>query len=117
MDINFIKKALAGELSWFALREYTEEDFRKGIQHSVQVMEDEDVSKRILEELIELSHSVLKLDREPHNEDERLHLHEEVGDALWAIGCLIEKYHLSESTIKYIRKLKDEREFHENKEG
>lgn len=117
MDINLIRAGLSGQLPWFKPGEYTEEDFRKGIAHSVEVTKDLPPHMRSAEELVELVHAAIKLERNPCDEDARLHLHEEIGDALWAIGLMVEKYHLSETTIKYIRKLKDEYEFVKDKEN
>lgn len=114
MNIDFIKTALEGGVPWFKPGEYTEEDFRKGIKHSVDVTKNLPPHQRSIEELIELSHVALKMERHPDDENERLHLCEEIGDAIWAIGLLIERYNLSEETIRNIRKLKDEYEWHKD---
>lgn len=111
MNVDFIRAGLNGELPWFTPGEYTEEDFRKGIKHSVDIIKDSSRCMQPVEELAELIQAVIKVDRKPGDEDSILHLYEEVGDALWAIGCIVEKYNLSEETIKNIRKLKDEYEF------
>lgn len=123
MDNKFIQDALAGEIEWFDPHgDYTEEDMKRGIEHSIEVSKHLRPLVQPVEELAELTKSHLDLiqaiskhERDLEDFDNYVNLHEEIGDALWAIAYIIERYNLSIKMIKDICRLKDQYEIYGKK--
>lgn len=104
MNINTIKAALADEIDGFCPDnvDFSEKLFRKMICESVNRPLPKDC---LYEELGELIQAYSKYQRKP-NEDTMLHLCEEIGDAFWALGCIVNTCGLDESIIKNILRFK-----------